>query len=156
ERQADINFIRRVTLFANSQNAVQPRDLVGTDTLQLELKRLLLELGYYYETRRGDYKAERESLTKPISHVVNLKEAAQAYATVFSQKPGVAKKDTSKLFLSRQDGGFYEEIFAPNIMPEQIIASVTLMNTIPKLRSRLARIIREKDESGTFKAFLEG
>lgn len=137
ERQADINFIRRVTLFANSQNAVRPTDLVGTDTLQLELKRLLLELGYYYETRRGDYKAEKESLSKPVTDIINLKEAAQAYATVFNQKPGIAKKDTSKLFQTRQDGGFYEEIFAPTIIPEQIIAAVTLMNSIPKLRSRL-------------------
>jgi hypothetical protein len=137
ERQSDINFVRRVTLFANSQNAVRITDLVGTDTLQLELKRLLLELGYYYETRRGDYKAEKESLPKPVSQVINLKEAAQAYATFFGQKPGVAKKDTSKLFLTRRDGGFYEEIFAPNVMPEQIIAAETLRKTIPKLRLRL-------------------
>jgi hypothetical protein len=137
ERQSDINFVRRVTLFANSQNAVRITDLVGTDTLQLELKRLLLELGYYYETRRGHYKAEKESLPKPVSQVINLKEAAQAYATFFGQKPGVAKKDTSKLFLTRRDGGFYEEIFAPNVMPEQIIAAETLRKTIPKLRLRL-------------------
>lgn len=137
EMKADINFIRRVTLFANSQNAVRPTDLVGTDTLQLELKRLLLELGYYYETRRGDYKAEKDSLTRDVTHVVNLKEAAQALATTFGQKPGVAKKDTSKLFITRQDGGFYEEIFPPDIMPERIITAITLMNIIPKLRSRL-------------------
>jgi hypothetical protein len=144
ERQADINFVRRVTLFANSQNAVRPTDLVGTDTLQLELKRMLLDFGYYYETRRGDYKAEKDSLPKPVNDVINLKEAAQAYATVFGQKPGIAKKDTSKLFQTRQDGGFYEEIFAPDIMPEQIIAAVTLMKNIPKVRLRLESKLSEE------------
>ena len=64
EREGDVDFRRRVTLCANSQNAVYYSDLVGTDTIQLELKRRLLEAGYYYEIRRGDYRAERDDLTK--------------------------------------------------------------------------------------------
>jgi hypothetical protein len=137
EKKADIDFVRRVTLYANSQNAVRPSDLVGTDTLLLELKRRLLALGVYLETRRGDYKAEKTSLGTPISQVVTLKEAAKACATIFKQIPGVAKKDTSKLFLSKEDGGFFDAVFTPLTSPEQIIMAVSLMRSIPLFRSNL-------------------
>ena len=137
EKKADIEFVRRVTQFANSQNAVRPADLVGTDTFILELKRRLLSLNYYLETRRGDYKAEKGSLGNTISLLATLKEAAQACASCFNQIPGVAKKDTSKLFLSKDDGGFFDSIFTRFTSPEQVIMAVSLMRTIQIFRSRI-------------------
>ncbi len=137
EKKADIEFVRRVTLFANSQNAVRPADLVGTDTLVLELKRRLLPIGFYLETRRGDYKAERDSLAQPVSAVATLKETAQAVATCFNQFPGVAKKDTSKLFLSNDDGGFFDSVFTPKTVPDQLVTAVTLMRAIRKMRAQM-------------------
>lgn len=139
EKKADIEFVKRVTLFANSQNAVRPADLVGTDTLILELKRRLLPFGVYLETRRGDYKAEKSNLSTPINLVVTLKEAAQACSTCFNQIPGVAKKDTSKLFLSKEDGGFFDSVFTSITIPEQVKMAVTLMRSIPKFRKRLEK-----------------
>ena len=134
EKKSDINFVRQVTLYANSQNAVRGSDLVGTDTIQLELKRLLLSLGYYYETRRGDYKAEKDNLGVPINSVFTLKESAQALAAIIKQKPGLAKKDTSKLFLSKNDGGIYDDLFVISIIPEQIILCISILRLITHLR----------------------
>jgi hypothetical protein len=137
EKKGDIDFIRRVTLFANSQNAVRPSDLVGTDTIILELKRRLMPMKFYLETRRGDYRAEKDSLHIPISTVATLKQAAQALATTSRQIPGVAKKDTSKLFLTKQDGGFFEELFNPGTMPEHIVTAVSIMRAINLFRTRI-------------------
>ena len=134
EKKSDIDFVRRVTTYANSQNAVRLSDYAGTDTIQLELKSQLLNLGFYYETRRGDYKAEKESLKSPVMLDFNLKEAAQAVAATYLQIPGIAKKDTSKLFLASQDGGYYDKIFNLNLKPEQILVSIYLMNTIHDIR----------------------
>lgn len=136
EKEQDLEFFRRITLFANSQNAVRPADLVGTDTLQLELKRLLLTKGIYYETRRGDYKAEKDSLSPVPKECITMKQAAQAMATVFLQKPGIAKKDTSRLFFSSADGGLYDRLFTASTIPEQVTAAYRTFKAIEGERKR--------------------
>lgn len=136
EKEQDLEFFRRITLFANSQNAVRPADLVGTDTIQLELKRLLLRSEIYYETRRGDYKAERDSLAPKPHELITMKRAAQAIATTFLQKPGIAKKDTSRLFLSSTDGGIYDRLFTSSTIPETVIAAYQTIEAIEGERKR--------------------
>jgi len=137
EKEQDLDFFRRITLFANSQNAVKPADLVGTDTIQLELKRMLLKQGIYYETRRGDYKAEKDVLSPVPKEVITMKKAAQAIATLFLQKPGIAKKDTSRLFLTATDGGLYDRLFTTSTIPEQVIAAYRTIEAIVSERKRL-------------------
>lgn len=136
EKEQDLDFFRRITLFANSQNAVRPADLVGTDTIQLELKRLLMKQGIYYETRRGDYKAEKDTMLQKPQEVITMKKAAQAIATVFLQKPGIAKKDTSRLFLTSADGGLYDRVFTTATIPEQVIAACRTMDAVEVERKR--------------------
>jgi hypothetical protein len=137
EKEQDFDFFRRITLYANSQNAVQSADLVGTDTIQLELKRLLMKKDVYYETRRGDYKAEKETLNPKPLYVITMKKAAQALASLFLQKPGIAKKDTSRLFLNACDGGLYDKVFTSATIPEQVIAAYITMDAIQTERKRL-------------------
>src|SRR6266545_4047475 len=55
--RADPAFVERVTQFTNSQNAVKSADLVGGDPLQKALAGELERLGYFYERRRGDFRA---------------------------------------------------------------------------------------------------
>jgi len=137
EKKGDVIFRQRVTLFANSQNAVRPYDLVGTDTIQIELKEKLLRMGYYFETRRGDYKAEREELQEKgveIKGVFSLKYAAQALATCFEQIPAVAKSQTSKLFVDSNAGGYYDKLFWPAIDPLHILVSVATLEKVSSTR----------------------
>ena len=101
------------------------------------MKRRLLNLNYFLETRRGDYKAEKASLGNTIKLLATLKEAAQACASCFIQIPGVAKKDTTKLFLSKEDGGFFDSIFTHHTTPEQLIMAIALMRTVKKFRSKI-------------------
>ena len=72
----DPAFIRQVTLYTNSQNAVRTSDLVGTDAIQLDLQRRLRCLGYFYETRRGDFNAKYRT----------RKEAVQEFGEQFRDK----------------------------------------------------------------------
>ncbi len=137
EKKGDIDFRRKVTLFTNSQNAVLQSDLVGTDTIQIELKRRLLEMGYYYEIRRGDYRSEREYLESKeivIQDTFTLKFAAQALATFFEQLPALAKSQTVKLFLSQEDGGYYDKIFSPQTKPLHLILAITALRRASQIR----------------------
>jgi len=137
EKKGDIDFRRKVTLFTNSQNAVLQSDLVGTDTIQIELKRRLLDMGYYYEIRRGDYRAEREELQNrgvSVQDTFTLKLAAQALATFFEQIPAIAKSRTSKLFLSQEDGGYYDKLFTPQTEPLHLVLAVTTLRRVGEIR----------------------
>lgn len=65
-----------------------------------------------------------------------MKRAAQAIATVFLQKPGIAKKDTSRLFLASSDGGLYDRLFTAAVIPEQVIAAYRTLDAIEGERKR--------------------
>lgn len=141
ERKGDVDFRRRVTLCANSQNAVYYSDLVGTDTIQLELKRRLLEASYYYEIRRGDYRAERDDLNRRgvvIRETFSLKLAAQALGCFFEQIPAIAKSQTSRLFLTGDDGGYYDLLFPPATDPLHLIMAVACLREVGKIRDFLS------------------
>ena len=65
-----------------------------------------------------------------------MKKAAQAIATVFMQKPGIAKKDTSRLFLASTDGGLYDRLFTAATIPEQVIAAYRTLEATEGERKR--------------------
>ena len=150
ERKGDVDFRRRVTLCANSQNAVYYSDLVGTDTIQLELKRRLLEASYYYEIRRGDYRAERDELDGRgvvIQDTFTLKLAAQAMGCFFEQIPAIAKSRTSRLFLTGDDGGYYDRLFTPATEPLQLILAVACLRRVGMIREFLSGKIAFEDQN---------
>lgn len=141
----DPEFMRRVTLHTNSQNAVRAADLVGTDPIQLQLKRDFDRMGYYYETRRGEFNAQymdRSDRVKAFgddykSKIIKLHYAAQAYAAFYAQIPVIAKKNTTYLFLSKADGGRYEEIFNSETTAQKLLGAVCLMRRITERRQEL-------------------
>ena len=55
---------------------------------------------------------------------------------MFLQKPGIAKKDTSRLFLASTDGGLYDSLFTADTMPEQVIAAYRTMEAVERERKR--------------------
>ncbi len=140
--QPDPDFVPLVTRFNNSQNAVRSADLVGRDPTQMRLKQELGELGYYYETRRGDWKQyytdrdERIATFGPqyYDRVVRLKEAAQACAAFYLQQPVIAKNNTSLLTTHITEGGLYEEVFDADVSAERVIVAVELMRRITAFR----------------------
>ena len=137
--KSDHDFVQKVTFNTNSQNAVKAEDLVGRDVIQEQLKRDLERLGYYYETRRGDFVADYPNSNERKDKFgqdyrnkkITLKEAAQAYAAFFLNLPVVAKSKNSSLFYGPSDNGYYKSIFNDeNISAARIIGSVELLRKI--------------------------
>ena len=110
--QPDPDFVRLVTRYNNTQNAVQAADLMGRDAVQMRLQEEFTREGYYYETRRGDwrqYYSSREDRIKEFgqdyrSKVITLKEAAQSCGAFYLRKPVIAKNHTSVLTTSESEG----------------------------------------------------
>jgi hypothetical protein len=140
--QPDPEFVPLVTRFNNSQNAVRSADLVGRDPVQMRLKEELEILGYYYETRRGDWKQyftdrdERIAMFGPQygDRVIRLKDAAQACAAFYLQQPVIAKNNTSLLTTHIDEEGLYEAVFDAEISAERVVVAVELMRKITAKR----------------------
>jgi hypothetical protein len=140
--QPDPEFVPLVTRYNNSQNAVRSADLVGRDPIQIRLKSELDALGYYYETRRGDWRqyfADRdERIAKFGPHyserVIRLKQAAQACAAFYLQQPVIAKNNTALLTTPKAQEGLYEDVFDAAISAERVMVAVELMRKITAKR----------------------
>ncbi len=140
--QPDPEFVPLVTRFNNSQNAVRSADLVGRDPIQMRLKEELEALGYYYETRRGDWKQYFSDRDERIARfgpqygdrVLRLKDAAQACAAFYLQQPVIAKNNTSLLTTHVAEEGLYEEVFDAQVSAERVVVAVELMRKITAKR----------------------
>jgi hypothetical protein len=145
--QPDPEFVRLVTRYNNTQNAVRSADLMGRDPIQMRLQEEIERLGYYYETRRGDwrqyYNTREERIAKfgrdYTKRVINLKEAAQACAAFYLQQPVIAKNKTAILTTPVAEEGMYEEVFSESISGQRIIGAVILLRRITEKRKEILR-----------------
>jgi hypothetical protein len=143
--QPDPDFVPLVTRYNNSQNAVRSADLVGRELIQVALQKDMEKLGYYYETRRGDWKqyySDRDECIAKFGkdyaqHVIRLKEAAQASAAFYLQQPVTAKSKTALLTTSMREDGIYEEVFDATISAQKIVGAVGLMRKITERRKEI-------------------
>ncbi len=65
--------------------------------------------------------AERRIGQSLAGRVIKLKEGTQAYVATFYGQPELAKKNAKKMFLSTDDGGFFERIFSSEMTAEKVI-----------------------------------
>ena len=152
----DPTFMRRITLNTNSQNAVRAADLVGTDPMQLQLKDDFHRMGYYYETRRGEFNAKYPDREHRIAafgqdykfKVIKLHSAAQSYAAFYCQIPVIAKKNTTYLFLSEADGGWYEDVFNADTTARKLNEAWRLMGRITERRRHPTPLAGESESAG--------
>ena len=64
----------------------------------------------------------QQRISHPLENrVIRLKDGAQAYTATFSGQPEIAKKNVKKIFLSVDDGGYYERIFSIDMTAEKVI-----------------------------------
>lgn len=115
----DEEFQRNITLYNNRQNAVRDRDLLSNDVLQDRLQSEFDQLDppWFYERKRGEWDAVvaknpavKARYGKQAARRIDNEKAAQA-AYAFYFNPGRARIDKKQLFLRKQDGGVYEDIF---------------------------------------------
>lgn len=145
--QPDPDFVRLVTRYNNTQNAMRSADLVGRDPVQLRLRSEFHELGFYYETRRGDWRQYYSSRDERIAQfgkdystkVITVKEAAQACAAFYLQQPVVAKNKTTLLTTPVVEQGILEDIFSADVSAPKVLGAVELMRRVTAKRKETLR-----------------
>jgi len=128
----DKDFANNVAVNQNNQNQIGTGFLRSNDQFVVQLDHALASLGWYLERREGELKsatdAEKNAIQQRIGRelegrVIRLKEGAQAYTATFFGQPEIAKKNVKKIFLSVDDGGFYERIFSAEMTAEKMIVA---------------------------------
>ena len=145
--QPDPDFVRLVTRYNNTQNTVRSADLMGRDPLQIRLQQEIERCGFYYETRRGDwrqyYSSRKDRIDQfgkdYIQKIITQKKGAQACAAFLLQQPIIAKNKTVILTTPLKEDGLYEEVFNQEISAARIIGAVELLRRITSKRKEILR-----------------
>jgi AIPR protein len=133
--QGDKEFGSNVAVNLNNQNRIEPSFLRSNDPRIVQLASSLASLGWYLERREGEVEAltsaERTSIESRIGRslegrVIRLKEGIQAYVSTFMRQPELAKKNPKKMFLSAEDGGFFDRIFTNELSADRLVTAQRL------------------------------
>lgn len=133
----DNDFIDDVTLYTNSQNPVNLRDLASRDEIQTRIQRIFKVYKFFYERKRGEFNAlypTEEIKLKEFGsdwkkRIIANERAAQAHLAMFMNKPAQAKSQKKRIFM-KGESGFYNDIFNENLLEERMLMAYKLFRFI--------------------------
>jgi hypothetical protein len=158
------DFANNVAVNQNNQNQVGTGFLRSNDQRVVQLDHALASIGWLLERREGELtnltETEKVALTRRIGspiegRVIRLKDGAQAYTATFYGQPELAKKNVKRIFLSTEDGGYYERIFSTDMTAEKIVIAHGLKHTVDEFVKRFATIRRKAQASDDVKKVYE-
>jgi hypothetical protein len=126
----------RIIKASNTQTAINNRDLISEEDIQKEIEAQFLQLGYYYERKRGLHS------DKPYEKVIDLEKAAQCYLALYLDKPSEAKNKKSSIYTIN-----YGKIFNDKLSAKQLLVGWLLLGKINKKIKELRRTASEERKS---------
>jgi hypothetical protein len=138
--QGDKEFANNVAVNLNNQNRIEPSFLRSNEPRVMQLASALASMGWYLERRESEVDnltaSEKQAIEAQIGsslseHVIRLKEGAQAYVATYMRQPELAKKNPKKIFLSANDGGYFDRVFNSDLTAEKFVTAqqvVVLVN----------------------------
>jgi len=96
-------------------------------------------MGWYLERRESEVagltSTERSAIESQINgsldeRVIRLKEGAQAYTATYMKQPEWAKKNPKRIFLSGEDGGYFDRVFSNELTAEKFVAAHRLAQCV--------------------------
>lgn len=150
------DFANNVAINQNNQNQLGAGFLRSNDRRVVQLAHAMASLGWYLERREGELKSstpsELAAFANQIGHalegrVIRFTDGAQAYTATFYGQPEVAKKNPGKIFLSLNDGGYYEKIFSADMTAEKVIAAHKIKTFVDDFVKKFVAIRRKLSKS---------
>jgi hypothetical protein len=130
--QGDKEFASNVAVNLNNQNRIEPSFLRSNEPRVMQLSSALASMGWYLERRESEVEnltvAESLAIEAQIGfplaeRVIRLKEGAQAYVATYLRQPELAKKNPKKIFLSANDGGYFDRVFNSDLTAEKFVTA---------------------------------
>jgi AIPR protein len=160
----DKDFANNVAVNQNNQNQIGTGFLRSNDQIVVQLDHALASLGWFLERREGELKSSTEDEKIAIQQrigcplegrIIHLKDGAQAYTATFYGQPEIAKKNVKKIFLSHDDGGYYERIFSSDMTAEKMIIAHEIKSFVDDFVRIFTGIRRKAQASGDMTSIYE-
>jgi hypothetical protein len=126
----DQELINKITIRNNTQNPIRGRDLFSQHDQQIKIQRYFenRDPPIFYERRAGEWQnlpkhkklKFKDKSTKKYRKVRN-DDCAKAFMAFKLKRPAEAKMKKQYLFVFKDNGGFYEDIFSDNTEPEELL-----------------------------------
>ncbi|MCX7420390.1 MAG: AIPR family protein [Planctomycetia bacterium] len=154
--RGDKEFSSDVAVNQNNQNKMEAGFLRSNDPRVVQLAHSLASIGWYFEKREGEVglltPTERATVETRIGkalsgRVIKLKEGTQAYVATFFEQPELAKKNPKKMFLSANDGGFFEDIFSSDMTAQKLAIAHQVKNYVDDFVTKFMIEKRKKDKA---------
>jgi hypothetical protein len=134
----DPDFVHRITLTTNNQNAINSRDLASNHTLQRDIEHVAHNrFGYYYERKPRQFaklsRAERR-------RVVPNDKAGQAYIAAVLRLPAVAMSQKKSLW-----SDYYKRVFTSPV--EQLLAAYKIYEYCARRKRSAEEDLSKLDEA---------
>ena len=148
-------FPGQIAVAKNRQNPIRGRDLFAHHSVQLLLEgqARTLPKPFFYERRERDWNNVKDRLSyrkRFGKRVIRNDEAAKAYVSTMFGDPFKAKhRFYSYIFLSKENNGFYEDVFRPDLGVEDLIVADELYQVVESLvrekRSRYHELAKKSE-----------
>lgn len=129
----------KITIRNNTQNQIKGRDLFSQTELQENIQKYFEKRNpsIFYERRANEWRnlpsyikiKFRDKNTRKYRRIKN-DECAKAYMAFKLKKPAEAKMKKKLIFVFKENGGFYEDVFSENVDPEEYLLSYFVFNRI--------------------------
>lgn len=103
----ETEFIDKITLTTNSQNAVSSRDLRSNDMAQRHIEDLLGSRGYFYERKPRSF---MNLSKKDQKKIISNEKLGQAYLAIVLHRPAVAMSQPSKIWAEYYDKIYQDQV----------------------------------------------
>jgi hypothetical protein len=112
----DDNFVSKVVLTTNNQNAISSRDLKANDQIQEDYQLAFSRLyGLRYERKPREFKGLLREETKKV---VSNEKVAQAYLAIVKKKPTIARAQKYRIW----EDEWYRQLFFSMTLEKHVLA----------------------------------
>ncbi len=140
---------QKIARFTNSQTPITGRDLHSTDPIQAKFREeMTRDWRIFFETKKQEWKRRLEqnkSLKQSFlwPYVVRNDDAAQAFLSVWLQRPAFAKSHKKEIF---EDDEVYNRVFGLRTSSESLLVPVFLSSLMESWRQKRGYVRRHRGE----------
>lgn len=138
----DLGLATKIAISNNTQSPIKGRDLFSEDPIQLRLQKEFdkLKPPFFYERKRKEWNSvwehkRKEALKykdKKSKRIIDNETAAKGLFSLKLKKPAEAKMRKKDIFVLKDFGGFYENIFNESITPYELLLSYNVYTNVNK------------------------
>lgn len=152
----DRQFAGNIAVYLNNQTTVKAALLRSNHQFFMQMQQTLLTMNWYLERRPGDWnnltESEQSDLLAKIGDddkIIPLQIGCQAFCAYQMQDIVLAKKNPKDIFISKANGGRFEDVISDQFTAEALIRAYSAYQFVEKSKKELKKIAQKKPAERT-------